>query len=303
MTLLQESASAVPLRTIAELTGLPKGSVYRFLWTLEAHRYIEDVGGGRYRLGPALIGMQSRHLEILRNAARPWLQKLCDTLGETVKLGILDGQNVIYLDVAAPPRQLRLVATCGGRATLHATAIGKAIAAQMSDCDVRESLAQTGMPPRTSNTITTVEAYIDEVKKVRTLGYAVDNGESAADARCVAVPFPRSRLRAAALSIGAPATRLSMHQAGAVAAHLRDAVEHIAGVLQDRAGTNEVQIRPRGRPVSARQQPDRTRPPGRRQPANAREIARAKCKLPDRHRKLDANQIAPDDPVVEDSMR
>lgn len=225
LNLLQESVDGVPLGTVASVTDLPKSSAYRYLWTLENHRYVErDSDAGLFRLGLGFVGMQSRHLEVLRQRARPWLEKLRDEHDETANLGILDGTSVIYLDIVESQRGVRLAASRGDRDPLHSTALGKAIASHLPEARVRELLNQTDMVARTPNTITTVEGYLDELQKVRRLGYAVDNGENEVDGRCVAVPILGTRLPAA-LSVSAPASRFPVQD-----------VERVAHALQRVAG-------------------------------------------------------------------
>src|SRR6187399_406299 len=64
---LQESVDGITLNEVAQTTGLPKSSAFRYLWTLENHRYVErGADGNVFRLGLGFVGMQSRHLEILR---------------------------------------------------------------------------------------------------------------------------------------------------------------------------------------------------------------------------------------------
>lgn len=228
LNLLQESVDGVPLNTVASTTELPKSSAFRYLWTLENHRYVErDPDTGMFRLGLGFVGMQSRHLEVLRERARPWLEKLRDEHDETANLGILEGNSVIYLDIVQSLRSVRLAANRGDRDPLHSTALGKAIAAHLSEERVREMLAQTDMSARTANTITTVEGYLDELAKVRRLGYAVDNGENELDGRCVAVPLLGTRLPAA-LSLSAPAARFPVQDVEKAAKSLIEVAAQIA---------------------------------------------------------------------------
>lgn len=228
LNLLQESVDGVPLNTVASITELPKSSAFRYLWTLENHRYVErDPDAGLFRLGLGFVGMQSRHLEVLRERARPWLEKLRDEHGETANLGILDGDAVIYLDIVESQRGVRLAASRGDRDPLHSTALGKAITADLPELRVREMLEQAGMERRTPNTITTMDAYLDELAKVRRLGYAVDNGENELDGRCVAVPINGTRLPAA-LSVSAPASRFPVQEVEKVAKALQEVAAQIA---------------------------------------------------------------------------
>lgn len=245
LNLLQESVDGVPLNSVASITDLPKSSAFRYLWTLENHRYVErDPGTGLFRLGLGFVGMQSRHLEVLRERARPWLEKLRDEHGETANLGILDGNSVIYLDIVESQRGVRLAASRGDRDPVHSTALGKAIAAGFSEARVREMLEQSGTEARTANTITTVDGYLDELVKVRRLGYAVDNGENELDGRCVAVPIPGTRLPAA-LSISAPAARFPIQEVEKVAKSLQEVAEQIATMPAPEATA------PEGSPVAA----------------------------------------------------
>lgn len=228
LNLLQQSIEGVSLMDVAQTTDLPKSSAFRYLWTLEAHRYVErDPESGLYRLGLGFLGMQSRQLELLRERTHPWLEKLRDELGETVNLGILDGDSVIYLDIVESRRGVRWAAGRGDRDPIHSTGLGKAIAAHLPESRVREILEHSGMPRRTDNTITTVDDYLAELSRVRRIGYAVDNGENEIDGRCVAVAIPGTRLPAA-LSLSAPTSRFPLQQVEAVVKSLQRVAERIA---------------------------------------------------------------------------
>jgi IclR family transcriptional regulator, acetate operon repressor len=227
LNLLQESIDGVSLPEVAQATDLPKSSAFRYLWTLEAHRYVErDPDSGRYTLGLGFVGMQSRQLEVLRQRTRPWLEKLRDEHTETVNLGILDGDAVIYLDIVESRRAVRLAVNRGDREYLHSTALGKAVAATLPEARVREILDRTGMPRHTANTITSVDDFLAELAKVRRNGYAVDDGENEVDGRCVAVPMLGSRLPTA-VSLSAPSARFPLQQVEAVATSLQAVVERI----------------------------------------------------------------------------
>ena len=210
LNLLQESIDGVTLKEVADAAGLPKSSAFRYLWTLEKNRYVErDTDSGLFRIGLGFLGMQSRHLEVLRERVRPSLERLRDTLDETTNLGVLDGHHVIYLEIIESRRSVRLAATRGSHDQLHSTALGKAIAAHLPDSRVRELLELTGMPRRTADTITDIDDYMTELAKVRRLGYAIDNRENEPDGRCVAVPILGTRLPAA-VSVSAPEARFPM---------------------------------------------------------------------------------------------
>lgn len=226
---LQISAEGISLGDVAQATGLPKSSAFRYLWTLEARRYVERISGtGMYRLGLGFVGMQSRQVDILREQARPWLEKIRDSLGETSNLGILDGDSVIYLEIVESRRGVRLAAHSGDRDPIHSTALGKAIAAHLPESRVRELLSRTGLPPRTDRTITETDAFMGELERVRRVGFAVDDEENEHGGRCVAVPLVGIRLPAA-LSLSAPSSRLKQSQVAQVARSLTEIAELLTG--------------------------------------------------------------------------
>lgn len=221
LNLLQESVEGVSLIDVAQETELPKSSAFRYLWTLEAHRYVErDAGTGLYRLGLGFVGMQSRHLEVLRERARPWLEKIRDEFGETVNLAILDGDHVVYLDVVESKQRVRFASARGFREPLHATALGHAIASRLAEERVRELVAPStagyGREPD-------LNSYLTDIDDVQRLGYATsDDG----DGRCVAAPLTGTRLPVA-IGISAPAARFSPTDAGKAATRLLEVTKEI----------------------------------------------------------------------------
>ncbi|RIQ22845.1 IclR family transcriptional regulator [Jiangella rhizosphaerae] len=226
LNVLQESPEPMSLVEIHRSIGMAKATAFRYLWTLEKHRYVERDGSGRYGLGLGFVGMQSRDLDVLKERARPWLERVRDETGETTNLGVLDGNAVRYVEVAESHRTVRMASSPGSRDPLYCTALGKAIAAQLPEEHVRELLEQVEMTPRTKNTITSADEYMKQLTTVRLRGYAVDDGENEDDGRCVAVAILSSRLPAA-LSVSGPASRFSLKAVSDVAKTLIDIAERL----------------------------------------------------------------------------
>src|SRR5690606_35356995 len=128
-------------------------------------------------IGPAFLPLQSQQLSVLADRARPMLNRLRDTFAETINLGILDRNRVSYIEIVESPKSVRLAARPGDRDPIHCTALGKAIASVLEPERVRAILDAEGMPRRTATTITSVQAYLDELDRVRDLGYALDDQE------------------------------------------------------------------------------------------------------------------------------
>lgn len=231
LDLLQERSGGVSLGEIAEAVALPKSSAFRYMWTLERRRYVRrDPVSDEYQPGSAILPIRARRFEMLTMLARPHLEALRDRFEETVNLGYLDGQRVVYLDVVESNRSVRLAARPADRDPIHSTALGKVIAAQLPEKATRSILRAEGMPAFTSSTITDVDSYLAVLADVRACGYALDDGENESDGRCVAVPLGDDRFLAA-LSLSAPSARLPMHSVDAVVNALNETAELLLGEM------------------------------------------------------------------------
>ena len=232
LDLLQQAPRGAALLDVARATRLPKSSAFRYLATLERRRYVErDPVTGSYRAGSAFLPLRAHEPELMARRARPHMERLRDRLGETINLGMLEGNRVIYLEIVESHRSMRLAARRGDRDPIHATALGKAIAANLPDRRVRAILEAEGMPRLTQRTLTDQDAYLVELASTRERGYALDDGEHEIDGRCVAVPVLGSNLPAA-ISYSAPASRFPLDRVGEVAEILLEVASGVVGELR-----------------------------------------------------------------------
>lgn len=205
-------------------TAMPKSSVHRYLEVLIQQGFVErDLKSGTYRLGAHLVSLGSNESQLLTQRARPFLERLRDHFGETVNLGVLSGDSIVYLDIVESTRAVRLAARPGDRDMVHSTALGKAIAAAMPKEDVKELLERTGMPQRTASTITKIPEFIRHLELVKRRGYALDDQENDVDGRCVAVAIPAPRVHYA-ISVSGITSRFPLSKTAEAARDLQDAV-------------------------------------------------------------------------------
>jgi len=217
------AAEREPLRLVelSSRLGLHKSTVHRLLSTLGRRRYVErEAATGRYRLGLKVFELGSwffNRME-LRQEARPFLQALVDQTLETVHLGILDEGQVIYIEKVESPQTVRMYSELGKRAPAHCTAMGKVLLAYLSADELDHIITQRGLTRFTSNTITDREQLKDHLGRVAAQGFAVDDTEHEEAIRCVAAPVRNYRGEVvAALSVSAPAVRLTRERIGQVA--------------------------------------------------------------------------------------
>jgi DNA-binding IclR family transcriptional regulator len=210
---LSRSPLPLPPGAIAERTGLDRATTSRLLQTLIGDAYVRRVGQGRYALTSKLLELASAGgvASGLREIARPFMRELRDTYDETVHLGIVESDRVVYIEKLEPSHQrVALVTSVGQSMPIHSTALGKAILSELPP-DARDAiLDRITFEPKTSATITSRDRYVAELATTASRGYGVDHGENLPDASCVAAPIHnRSGEIVAALSMSSPTFRIA----------------------------------------------------------------------------------------------
>jgi IclR family acetate operon transcriptional repressor len=198
---------------------------------------VRDVNRNYY-IGPALGSLASdvSSVELLRNLALPFMLRLRDEFGETVNLGQLQLEKVIYLEVVPSEFALRLHERPGATIAAHASALVKAILAFSSPELVESLIRGRELPMLTRNTVTDPEELSQELRRVRERGYAVDRGEISAQATCISAPILDGHgMALAAISISGPTSRFNPRKEAPVIESLLMAVSEIGKQL--RGGT------------------------------------------------------------------
>lgn len=212
MVVLSAFDADTPALTLAELSrraGLPKPTVHRMAVELCEQRLLRRDEAGRYLLGLRLfeLGELVPQHRTLREAALPLMEDLREATRSRIHLAVLNGVDVLYVeilgigDVGVPSRT-------GGRLPAHATGVGKVILAYSSP-DVVRARIEAGLPRLTARTITREDAFMAELRKIRTVGMALDMGENTPGISCVAAPvYGSDRKIRAALSVTGRTERL-----------------------------------------------------------------------------------------------
>ncbi|GAB2822323.1 IclR family transcriptional regulator [Alpinimonas psychrophila] len=170
----------------------PKSSLHGLLQTTIGMRWlIFDPDRRLYSIGvkPWEVGQSFLRSRELIVRSRRFLRAAIDELGETIQLGILDDLDIIYIDKIEGTRPLRLVSNIGSRLPAYVTGIGKALLAGLGDDVLVSRFAGTTLKRYTRATITSGDLLIEVLKGVRSVGYAIDDGEYTHGVFCVAVPI------------------------------------------------------------------------------------------------------------------
>ena len=171
--------------------GLPKGTLHKLLYTLEALNFLRrDADSGKYSIGLAVLELNARGLAKpgdLRSVLDPILHQLVEKWNETLYLCVYDDGEEIILDRLDPPYQVVRVTTgMRRRHPAYATSGGLAAMALLP-----EKIAFQGLPAKlrtlTKNTVKTRKELRARLREVREKGYAVDMEEAYIGVRCVGI--------------------------------------------------------------------------------------------------------------------
>jgi DNA-binding IclR family transcriptional regulator len=143
--------------------------------------------------------------DLFYTVAAQALPDLSRKTSHTSYLSVLDGRDLVVIDVGSGTSALQVVVAPGQRTPAHASAGGKAQLATMSDEQVA-ALYSGRLPRFTSATITSVKELLAELKAIRRRGFAVSDREWKEEVCAVGVALPRPRgERGASLAIAFPA--------------------------------------------------------------------------------------------------
>ncbi|TCP20700.1 IclR family transcriptional regulator [Scopulibacillus darangshiensis] len=211
-------------KKIVELLDMNKSTLHRFLYTLEIQNYIERNHNNEYQLSQKIIrlGLMAQNNLELSQVGKPFLIQMAERFGESCLLGSLDHDKVFYMDKVESANTVRIVLDAGQSAPLYTVASGKVFLAAMSQQHLRRYLETNELKSMTKNTITDKSQLLDEIKKIREKGYAIDNEELEAGLRGIAVPVRNyTGNTIAALCVAGVSMRFSQEKAELISEDLK----------------------------------------------------------------------------------
>ena len=209
---IAEHPEGAAFSLLVQETGLPTASVYRMVETLEKCGYVKHSIDRRYRISRKLLklGSLSYGEHSLVERAMPFLRKARDLSGETVLLGVLNGQEGIVLACVDSPQAVKVSIQIGHHFPLHTAAPAKAILAMLPEEERAELLESIVYTRFTAATITTGKKFRRELAEVKRSGVAFDRGEELGDLRCIAAPIlDEGNYPVAAVWCSGPASRFT----------------------------------------------------------------------------------------------
>ena len=214
LAILRACAGHARESTIPQLsaeTGIPRAAVRRVLYTLTQLGYARAQGRG-YVLLPRVLGIASAYSSAssLVDLAQPVLDRLRDELSESCSLGVLDGDDLLYVARAETVRIMSIGLHTGSRLPAYCTSMGRVLLADLPADTLAGYLERTALRPRTEHTETDKERFRHLIGQVGKDGYALNNQELEIGLRSIAVPV-RDAAGAviAAMNVGSTTARVT----------------------------------------------------------------------------------------------
>jgi DNA-binding IclR family transcriptional regulator len=237
IAILESFGSEAPSLSLSELSrnlGIPKASIFRNLNALERSGYVvRSVADGRYSLGVKVLDLAKRFSQKDRflTAGSAHTRELSRATGETSHLAILDGTDIVYVDVAEGSQMIRAVVGRGDRIPAHCVASGKAILAYSPRAVVMDFLAR-GLKSFTPQTFVSPDALLKDFEQTRRRGYATNVGEWVDGVAAVAVPiFAQDNAVIGAIGIAGPRLRLGNKMLAYLAGAIKEQADQVSREL------------------------------------------------------------------------
>ena len=213
---------------IARRAGLPASTGHRLVADLVRSGLLERDDEGRARVGMRLWELATRgSLALgLRQAALPEMERVQTVVRQHTQLGVLDGDQVLFLERLSHPDAGANMTRIAGRLPLHASSSGLVLLAFAPSAVVERILAAP-LERLAPDTIADPAALRRKLAEVRRLGHAVAPGSIEAVSTGVAVPIRDRGAVVAALGVVLPRGE----ESDGVVAVLRDAAAGIEKTL------------------------------------------------------------------------
>jgi IclR family pca regulon transcriptional regulator len=192
LRLFDEATLSLRLKDISDRTDIPMPTAFRIVSTLEQDGFIERRSDGSYQPGVAVLALGSAALRgsgLVQQCEVPLRDLAADT-GETVNLGTLVGDQVLYLVRLRNTDLVTANIQVGSTLPAVHTSIGKVLLAALDDKTLLTVLTgdsfRSGSGPRA---VASIDELSGQLAEVRRQGYAIQDEELALGLRSIAAPI------------------------------------------------------------------------------------------------------------------
>lgn len=180
---------ALTVSALARRTGLHVATASRLVAELVSHGFLARDEDRRVRIGLRMWELVTRASPALslRDAAMPFMEGVHDVVGHHVQLGVLDGDEVLFLERLSAPGGVINYTRIAGRLPLHVSSSGLVLLAH-GTAELRERVCAEPLRTYTPRTPATAGRLRAVLADVRRQGFACCPGYVHPDALGIAAP-------------------------------------------------------------------------------------------------------------------
>jgi len=233
---LSAEVQGVPLATLADELNIPRSAMHRLLLELMKHGYVrQSRGRGDYMLTTKLVSLGLIYLKGsgVVDLCQPILDRLAETAGELVRLGVVDVDHLTWVALSQGARAgLRYDPDQGIDAKLSCTATGHAWLSTLSDDDALTLVGKQGLGKPAMygpNAPASPTALLKVLRQARKQGYAIAIDTYAQGVSAIAAPIVvQGKGAVGVLAISGPSVRVTADKMLGLLPDLHAAVADIA---------------------------------------------------------------------------
>jgi DNA-binding IclR family transcriptional regulator len=235
LEILLASRKGLTMSEVARSLGLARSSAFYIINTIEECGYVYRTSPrGRYTFTAKLLELANCSLGSLGvcGPAAPFLRKLMQRSGLAVHLGVISQNEVVLIDKIAPAGGQQMATWVGKRLPIHCTGLGKALMAYLPEEQIEFHIKQ-GLIRYNENTVVSPGKLKEELLRIRSHGFAIDDEEETIGLRCIGAPlFDKNNQAVAAISIAGTTTQLSDEKLDGLAREVKQTAASISARLQ-----------------------------------------------------------------------
>jgi DNA-binding IclR family transcriptional regulator len=175
---------------VARRSGLHVATASRLVAELVGHGLLERGPDRQVRVGVRLweLGARASPTVSLRDAAIPFLEDVHAVVGHHAQLGVLDGDDVLFLERLSARDAVINYSRVAGRLPAHGSSSGHVLLA-FGPPEIQDRFLTRTLERYTEDTVTTRAGLRAALAETRRRGYAVLPGHVHEEAAGVAVPI------------------------------------------------------------------------------------------------------------------
>ncbi|GHF19085.1 IclR family transcriptional regulator [Amycolatopsis deserti] len=208
----ERAQSALTVAEAARLTGITRPAARRCLLTLTECGYL-SYDGKRYQPTLRLLRLSAAYLSTaqLPALAQPYLVAARVALDQSVSLAVWDDGWSVFVNRAESTHILSPGVKVGARLPAASTATGRVLMTSLSEEELAAVLDRQPPERHTARTVVDASQVVEAVRRARSDGYAIVDGELQEGLRALAVPVKDSRGQViAAMSVNVMAAQVSI---------------------------------------------------------------------------------------------